>query len=597
MVSWLITDMGGAVPRKDSRLLPDSAAEAAWNTDLDFGTLQGLRVPVLTIDLSASPGTVQRAYRIPASVDQAEVWLPLPSPFSSVVPSPLTNDTSQRYYWTNPSDGAYFSTYALIAAGTAPYNLGFIGPALTTAGTPTVTASGGTTNGTLPLIDRAYLYTFVDIFGLESSPSEPSAIVSGAPDGTWAIGNLPSNPPGPPAGVNYPAVRSLRLYRTEAGATTGDAFFQVAELYYDPGAGQAAVPAAGSSYEDTVPDTTVTEQPELITATYLPPPQGLDGLIEMPGGMLVGFTGNTLHFCEPYLPHAWPAGYDIAVENPIVGLGVWQQTLFIATEGAPYSASGSTPASVTASVIRTPEPCISRGSIVADLAGVTYASPNGLVQLSYYGAQNITAMLFSRNQWIDNYIGYGIISCRHRTQYLALNLTANSGFLINSAEGREGVVNINSFMGAVAIWNDVYTAKTYIMVNKVVYEWDPPGAAQPLLTYRWRSKQFSLANAASLGACQVLLDPTAPAAAAAALPTNPLADTTDTNTTLPVGCAALVTIFAAEAQVLQVELTAERTMFRLPSGFKAFDWQVDIIARVPTRRIELASSMRELRRV
>src|SRR5579883_3147874 len=100
MVAWAIKDFGGEIPRTESRNLPDNAAEAAWNCDLSSGVIEGLPIPNLVIDLSSFPGT-QRAYRFPVQ-GLADVWLPLPSSFSSVCRSPLADDTSHRLYWTNP---------------------------------------------------------------------------------------------------------------------------------------------------------------------------------------------------------------------------------------------------------------------------------------------------------------------------------------------------------------------------------------------------------------------------------------------------------------------------------------------------------------
>jgi hypothetical protein len=38
-------------------------------------------------------------------------------------------------------------------------------------------------------------------------------------------------------------------------------------------------------------------------------------------------------------------------------------------------------------------------------------------------------------------------------------------------------------------------------------------------------------------------------------------------------------------------------IFRLPSGFRAFDWQIELIGRVRIDSVELASTMKELQGV
>lgn len=104
MVSFVVKDFGGMIPRRDPRLLPDTMAESAINVDLAGGPLSGLPQPELVIDLTArATFPVRRAYRFPGpNPGDPDAWLPLPSEFSSVCPSPLANDTLHRVYWTNP---------------------------------------------------------------------------------------------------------------------------------------------------------------------------------------------------------------------------------------------------------------------------------------------------------------------------------------------------------------------------------------------------------------------------------------------------------------------------------------------------------------
>jgi hypothetical protein len=348
MVAFSVKDWGGMIPRTDPHNLPNDMAAEAWNCDLASGPLDGLPIPELLYDFGAAgfTSTVAKAYRIPnPTPGGADVWLPLPSPYSSVCKSPLANDTLNRFYWTNPGDGAYWNTYDRIAAGNtgsnAPYNLGFTAPG---AITPTLSVSGGTTNGSVPLIDRTYLFTYIDQYGAESSPSLPSAVVAGASDGTWTVGGLPTSAPASPSGKNYPTVSKMRLYRTITGTTTGAQYYQVADLTF-----------GSATYADTIPDTTVVNNVTLPSASWAPPLDGLDGLVALPGGMLVGFTGNTVHFCEPDLPHTWPAGYDQSMQYDIVGLAVWNQALVVITEGFPSTGSGNAPANYVFAPVQVPD--------------------------------------------------------------------------------------------------------------------------------------------------------------------------------------------------------------------------------------------------
>lgn len=585
VAQWLIKGFGGEIPRKDPRELPEQMAEQAWNCDLSAGPLDGLPIPVLTKDLTSKPGAVRRAYRLPGpNPGDPDAWLALPSEFSSVVRSPLANDTLHRIYWTNPAGvrpGGWWNTYAGLIAGTADYNLGFTAPNPATV--ITVAAAGGTL--TIPLVARAYLFTYVDLHGEESSPCVPSVVVEGASDGTWTISGLPTTAPASPAGFNFPAVAKLRLYRTIVGATTAAGYYQVVDI---------ALPMSGT-YVDTIPDTTVVQNVTLLSTSFSSPPVDLDGLVGFPGGMMMGFTGNTVHFCEPERPNAWPAGYDQSLQYQIMGFGVWQNSLVVLTKGFPSTGVGVNPANFAFTQVQVPEPCISRGSIITDLMGVYYASQNGLVMLNYFGMQNQTLSNFTKTDWLKDFKAANLVACRHRAQYLAINGTG-TGFIIDYTEPRMGVVHLNTFSNAVCVWNDVYTGETYIIADKKVYLWDSPTAGS--LNYRWRSKQFYLPQPVSLGACQISLETAVESPPGAAA--TPLLDNGDPSLVLPEGVNAVFNLYAGpegKHLILSKILNKSRMIFRLPSGRKAFLWQCEIVGRVAVHSIELATTMKELRNV
>ena len=181
------------VPLIDPRLLNDNMAEEAVNCDLSSGQLHGLFAPVEVHDFSATPGPVEKGYLF--VVDDEQLWVPLPSKYTSVVRSPLANDDQHRLYWTSPGQlTPQWSTFARIKAGNPPYSLGTIQPttALVITG-----ATGGTT--TVPKISRAYVYTWLNSIGEESSPSPPSNVFDWYPDGTWTVAGFPTSAPANPS--------------------------------------------------------------------------------------------------------------------------------------------------------------------------------------------------------------------------------------------------------------------------------------------------------------------------------------------------------------------------------------------------------------
>jgi hypothetical protein len=565
-------------PRTDDRLLPNSMAEEALNCDLSSGSLTGLPAPVVLKDLSATPGPVERAYRLPGP--SGDVWLPLPSKFSSVVRSPLANDTTMRIYWTNPGDKhPWWSTYADTAAGHPPYNLGTNQP--TTA--PTVASvTGGDTS--VPAITRSYVYTFVNSFGEESAPSLTSNLASGPSDATWHITGLPTAAPANPSDANYPPITKLRLYRTVTSQSAGAQYYTVVDL---------ALPGS-STYDDTIPDTNIIVNNTLISTPWANPPDYLDGMTALPGGMLVGFTGNTIHFCEPNRPHTWPPSYDQSVHYGVVGITGWQQYLMVMTTGFPSVGSGNSPNNFILVQTQVPEPCIARGSIITDLLAIYYASQNGLIQLTGYSMQSQTLQMVDKNQWLTRFKAANLVACRHRAQYLAINGTG-VGFLIDYSEQRIGFIDLNTFANVVCVWNDEYSGDCYMMADKIVYLWDSPNTKP--LTYRWRSKHYYTPLPISLGAAQVTLDldiydlpPT---------DTIPPLDNGDPTLVLPTGINATFKLLAGPASqvMLTCNLAKTQEIFRLPKGFKAFDWQVEVVSRAKITSIQLASTLEELKGV
>lgn len=586
MVAWAITHFAGMVPRLESRLLKPEQAEQATNCELRSGALAGFAAPApVTIDPSLVNSGHRRAYRFPVPNGTAETWLGLKSEYSSVVRSPLANDTLRRVYWTNPfaasgvaGDGVpEWSTYSAIESLLPTNHLGIVQPS--TVSGPSAAVVGGTATP----VSRSYVYTFVNVYGEESAPSAPSAVTTGPPDGTWTITGMPTVAPANPAGIRYLQVWSLNLYRTVTGQSTGAQFFLVATFFF-------ATSAPPVSYTDTTSDTLIVNNSTLGSTDWGNPPVGLDGLASLPGGMLAGFAGNTVYFCEPNRPHAWPVKYAQSLAHEIVGMGVWNQSLVVLTQGPPAVGTGTTPDNFTFAVVQAHEPCLSRGSVVVDLTGVYYASQNGLIRLSAEGAVSQTTDTIDDKTWRNTFQAANIVACRHRTRYLAINNTG-AGFAIDLSDAT--VVNLDPFAGVVCVWNDEYNGDTYAMAGGVVYRWDR-GAAN--LIYRWRSKQLYSTSPANLGACQILLDRTVEDTFSTTAP--PLAGG-DPSLVLPGGVNAVFRLYAGQGTDVQrlvytKNLTTRLEIFRLPSGYKNYEFQCEIVSRVKVYAVELASTMAEL---
>lgn len=224
---------------------------------------------------------------------------------------------------------------------------------------------------------RFYLVTFVNDRGEESAPSPPSTQQNVDQYSSTTI----TKP-------TVPASRNIDKWRVYRSTTTADltVFQFVAEFV-----------VATATYIDTVSNEALGEV--IPTIGWDEPISGLKGLVSMPNGIMAAFKDNTLHFCEPYAPYAFPPDYRVTTEFSIVGLGVFGQTLFVGTTGNPYVISGSDSASMSSVKLESNQSCVSRRSIASVPGGVIYASPDGLCLVSSSGVQVVTRSVFTREDW------------------------------------------------------------------------------------------------------------------------------------------------------------------------------------------------------
>lgn len=239
---------------------------------------------------------------------------------------------------------------------------------------------------------RAYTVTFVTDWDEESAPSPVSDLLDLDQNDHVQI-----EAPSPTAGRHIVGWRLYRSSTTDRGAA-----FQ---LVADEAASNAVMKDGAFAYFDignlSFLDTKRQEelQEPCATLTWVEPPEGLKGLVGLPNGIMAGFFGSTLCLSEPYAPYAWPVEYQQTLKYPLVGLGVFGQTVVVLTEGHPYYASGADSASMSAQEIEVPQACIAKRTIAAVEGGVMYASPDGLCLASASGVQVLTHEAFSKDDW------------------------------------------------------------------------------------------------------------------------------------------------------------------------------------------------------
>lgn len=589
-----IEQFGGMVPAVDSRLLPVHAAAHSENAWLYSGALVGLPEPKVVHTLVEPSATM--VYRIPDSFLDAEhmvnsTWMEFVDPFTDVIRSPIVEDTFVRYYWASPTSAPMYNTQARITNGDDPWILGIPAP-----GTPpSVTPSGGVSAVT---VTRSYVHTWVSEYGEEGPPSDPT-VVTGKVDDTWAV-TLTAASADDLGGVGDDRfLADSRIYRTVTASNGTTTYFLVVE--------QAI---ADTTYDDTLADEDITSGTALESTGWVAPPSGLEGWVSMPNGIIAGWKDNEIWFCEPFRPHAWPAAYALSVEYPVIGLGVVGQTLVVCTAGFPVAITGSSPATMTQSTIATLEPCTARRSILSTVGGVYYSSQNGLVVVTNGAATNITRNLITQDRWRELAPIETLVAARMGTGYYAfgalrqgifdplswdqtwVELTdlggAKQGVIIEPADARVALNVLSSDDAVSNVLNDPWTGEVLIIKDGDVLWLDLADIDQPKESYIWRSKKFQSSKQRNLGVIQILFE------VPAGTTDQALTRNTDAVQTLAVDQYGLVRVYADDELVMTRELWSDGEIMKIPSGFKAFVWQVEVEGRVSVKALRVASSAREL---
>jgi len=99
----------GEAPKISTELLPDSAAQVAYNTKLYSGDLIPYNEPI-KVDTTNRTGTIKTLHALRTPVTGALKWLSWANDVDIAVAS-STEDDEQRFYYTG--DGAYKNRYTL----------------------------------------------------------------------------------------------------------------------------------------------------------------------------------------------------------------------------------------------------------------------------------------------------------------------------------------------------------------------------------------------------------------------------------------------------------------------------------------------------
>lgn len=576
-----IAMFGGRIPRLAARLLPDTAAQQAMNTRLTSGALRPWWKPKLLETLTLPrPKSVYRYFH------NGERKILAFSRYTQAFESALINDAFDRIYYSDDK-GFWITTKDDIENSVPPQKVGIPAP----EGEFAVETVGGTED---TVETRVYVVTAVSKYGEESAPSAPVS-ATGAADGAWTISGLQALDLHL---TEYPNIELLRVYRT---ITSGSGVDYRTVTEFD-------VSTLEDTFNDEVDATDLAAAPVLASLAWAPPPSGLRGVIPLPGGFNAGFVGKTVYFSEPYFPHSFPPDYQLAVDDEIVALGYFGNTLVIATKGKLAAAVGTTPAAMSLMTEGKIVPCLSAQSLVSTVGAVLFASEEGLVSISASGVQVITQAFLTRDEWM-RLTPENIKGAIYEDRYLGF-YSDSMGFAFQFDDPTTAWTDVQH-PGVTAVVTDATTSRTLLLVGQKVVEWE--GDTDEPMIYSWRSRPMQLPKPQNFGALQVRGEFfTVPAELPTTLP--PIEDTLDdplgfnvdgVNEGEPVDGPSASPFSSEEFGAVRVTIYGNRQLrwqglvtsevpLRLPSGFKDDEIEIEVAGTIPVFSVALASTMKAL---
>lgn len=393
-----------------------------------------------------------------------------------------------------------------------------------------------------PVETRVYAYTWVsavDGWERESAPSPASASLDVFVGQGVRVGRPTETPP--------PLVTHWRLYRSVDGtyllASPEDIALNV------------------TVYDDTTEAAELGD--EMPSLTWDAPPDGLRGLLSLPNGMMAGFVGQDVYFCEPYRAQAWPFNYVQTVDYPIVGLGRLDTTLVVLTTGVPYVIQGSHPDTLTMVKADIEQACLAKRSIATIDNAVFYAAPDGLMRLTSGGSELVTANLMTRAQWQALAPG-DIHAYAHDGKYMAFYGNGRRGGFVYDT--REAQFYFHGIGQITAGYSDLLEDRLYVAAagGLVLAPW---GEGAPC-TGVWQSKRFSYSQITGFSCVQL---------EAERYPTE-----------TPIRLEVI-----ADGTVVFSRDVIGRAPMRLPA-VQARDWEVRFTVPVEIFNVALAQSMSEI---
>lgn len=553
----LYKNFKGLAPRYDSHLLGDGFATTAKDVNLWHGTLRPFREKKLCREIKKATKSV--------FYDNC-CW----KEFDKCVEFTRLNTTCGRQVVTGLFD--YPATSCSDECNPRWIRLGLPSPGTA----PTVERldplEGKKSCYSPNLIDsieykratRTYVYTYVNSCCDEGPPSYPTETLDVDDGGRVML-----------SGFNTPSaeydVKSIRIYRLASGFdmnNTSIENFTIDETnalsdYYLVD----EIPVGTAAYIDDKMDYELGYAME--TQEYVAPPKDLRGIISVDGTQLAGITGgNKIRFSTPNFPHAWQEADELTVPDKIQALVEFKSDIVVLTCGALYKVEPIEDCKTVGcrKVTKTLEDyplvsCCGGHGYALTPKGVVFASIDGLILTDGVQATNITSPYFAPDDWKALHPDRMSVAYNRDSVYFFSDVAGYClQFPVSLTEWENShLIELSDRPEYAFGEND----ELYLVEKGAVYRWDRGDTYRP---YHWVSKKE--------------ISPTQINFAGAKVSRYNNGDVTFKF----IGDDILI----KEYSPLQTE------KFRLPSGRRDVEFQVDLKGTAEVYQVEISTSYREL---
>ena len=356
------------------------------------------------------------------------------------------------------------------------------------------------------------------------------------------------------ANVSGYNIVTKRLYRTDSTGTyrfVADVGF-TAPTHLDV--------KADIDLGEEIPTASFAAPPDEVTADH--PDGAMQGLVAMPNGILAGFSGQAVCFSESFQPHAWPTDYQLTVKSDVVAIAPLTSGLLVLTKEKPAIIQGLDPASMAMTEIDSTLSCVSKRSVVDMGEYVMYASPDGLVIGSEQGLQIATGQILTRDQW-QEFVPSSLVGFLWEGHYIGFYSTGSEdkGFIFDPRGGKNSFVSLD--FHATAGFNDLENDELYLVVGGSVVKFAEGSA----LNFKWRTKKFYTPR-----------------------PINPAVAKVDCDSYSP---NPVMKVYA-DGVLKHTQTVTSSDAFRLPSGYKGQEFEVEVTGSVPINEMCIYESAAEI---